>query len=119
MKRIFRKSGCPENFIDKFLDNIHLVKENLGIVKEKPLLVVIPYLGVILVQIKLILLHIRTKLQQALKGVSNCCKLQIAFRCQTTLSSSFQSQDPTPKDLIQELYISFIVVSANSPIENM
>ena len=42
----------------------------------------------------------RTKLQQALKGVLNCCKLEIVFKCQTRLSNSFRYKDPIPKDLI-------------------
>ena len=51
LKKIFRKNGYPENFIDKcfkrFLDNIHLVKEKVPTVKIKRLLLVLPYLGVI------------------------------------------------------------------------
>ena len=42
----------------------------------------------------------RIKLQQALKGVLNCCKLEIVFKCQTRLSNSFYYEDPIPKDLI-------------------
>ena len=45
-------------------------------------------------------LQIRTKLQQAIKGVSNCCKLEIGFKCQTKLFNSFQFKGPIPKDLI-------------------
>ena len=78
MKRIFRKNGYPENFIGKcfrkFLDNTHLVKENVPTVEEKRLSLVLPHLGVISLQT-------RTKLQQAYKGVLNCCKLEIAFKC--------------------------------------
>ena len=47
-----------------------------------------------------ILLQIRTKLQQALKGVLSCCKLEIAFKCQTRLSNSLRYKDPVPKYLI-------------------
>ena len=57
-------NAYPKNFIDKyfkkFLDNIHLVKENVPTVQEKRLLLVLPYLGVITLQS-------RTKLQQAFK----------------------------------------------------
>ena len=42
----------------------------------------------------------RIKLQQALKGVLNCCKLEIVFKCQKKLSNSFCYKDPIPKDLI-------------------
>ena len=44
-------------------------------------------------------LQIRTKLQPAIKGVSNCCKLEIGFKCQSKLSNSFQFKDPISKDL--------------------
>ena len=42
----------------------------------------------------------KTKLQQALKGVLNCCKLGIDLKCQTRLSNSFRYKDPIHKDLI-------------------
>ena len=52
LKGIFRKNGYPENFIDKcfkkFLNNVHLVKENVPTVEKKRLLLVLPYLGIIL-----------------------------------------------------------------------
>ena len=96
LKKIFRKNGYPENFINKcfkkFLDNLHLVKENTPTVERKRLLLVLPYFGVISLQT-------RTKCQQVIKGVSNCCKLGIAFKCQTKLSNSFRFKDPIPKDL--------------------
>ena len=77
LKGIFQKNSYPKNFIDKcfkrFLNNVHLVKENVPTVEKKHLLLVLPYLG-------LISLQTRTKLQQALKGVLNCCKLEIVFK---------------------------------------
>ena len=57
------------------------------------MLLALPYLWVISFQI-------RTKLQQAIKSVLNCYKLEIAFKCQTKLSNSFQFKDHIPKDLI-------------------
>ena len=46
LKGIFRKNGYPENFIDKcfkkFLNNVHLVKENVPTVEKKRLLLVLP-----------------------------------------------------------------------------
>ena len=103
LKKLFRKNGYPENFIDKcfekFLDNIHLVKEKVPKVERKRLLLVLSYFGVISLQT-------RTKLQQALKVVLNCCKLEIAFKYQTKHSSS----------LYLELFINFSLVSAMSPI---
>ena len=104
LKMIFRKNGYPEKFINKcfkkFLDNIHLVKEKVPTVERKRLLLVLPYLGVIIFET-------RTKLQQVIKGVLNCCKLEIAFKCQTKLSSSFQFKDPIPKDLISGVVYKF------------
>ena len=61
--------------------------------EKKRLLLVLLYLGVLLLQT-------RTKLQQGLKGVLNCYKLKLTFKCQTKLSNSFQFKDPIPKDLI-------------------
>ena len=65
----------------------------MPIIEKKPFLLVLPYLGVIS-------LESRTKQQQALKGVLNCCKLEIVFKCQTRLSNSFRYKDPISKDLI-------------------
>ena len=84
----------------KFLDNIHLVKEKVPTVERKRLLLVLPYLGVISLQT-------RTKLQQALKAVLNCCKLEIVFKLQTKLSNSFRFKDPIPKDLISGVVYKF------------
>ena len=104
LKGIFRKNGYPENFIDKcfkkFLNNVNLVKENVPTVEKKRLLLVLPYLGIISLQT-------RTKLQQALKGVLNCCKLEIVFKCQARLSNSFRYKDPIPKDLISGVVYKF------------
>ena len=76
LKWIFQKNGYPKNLIDKcfknFLNNVHLVKGNVPTVEKKRLLLVLPYSGTISLQT-------RTKLQQALKGVLNCCKLEIVF----------------------------------------
>ena len=70
LKGIFQKNSYPKNFMNKyfkrFLNNVHLVKENVPTVEKKRLLLVLPYLGIISLQT-------RTKLQQALKGVLNCC----------------------------------------------
>ena len=50
----------------------------------------------------------RTKIQQALKGLLNCCKLGIVFKCQTRLSISFRYKDPIPKDLISGVFYKFL-----------
>ena len=49
----------------------------------------------------------RTKLQHALKGVLNCCKTEIVFKCQARLSHSFRYKDPVPKDLISGVVYKF------------
>ena len=61
--------------------------------EKKHLLLVLPCFGIISLQT-------RTKVQQAVKGAINECKLEIAFKRQTRLSNSFCYKDPTPKDLI-------------------
>ena len=90
LKRIFLKNDCPKNFIDKsfkkFLDNIHLVKENVPTMEKKSLHLVFPYLEIIFWQT-------RTKLQQALKGVLNC--------------NSFRNKDPILEDLISGIVYKF------------
>ena len=104
LKRIFRMNGYPENFIDKcfkkFLNNVHLVKENVPTVEKKRLLLVLLYLGIISLQT-------RTKLQQALKCFLNCSKLEIVFKCQARLSNSFRYKDPILKDLISGVVYKF------------
>ena len=51
LKGIFQKNSYPKNFIDKcfkrFLNNIHLFKENIPTVQKKHLLLVLPHLGII------------------------------------------------------------------------
>ena len=104
LKGIFRKNGYPENLIDKcfkkFLNNVHLVKENVPTVEKKRLFLVLPYLGIISLQTS-------TKLQQALKGVLNSCKLEIVLKCQARLSNFFRYKDPIPKDLISGVVYKF------------
>ena len=39
--------------------------------------------------------------------ILNCCKLEIAFKCQTNLSNSFRFKDPIPKDLISGIVYKF------------
>ena len=54
LKGIFKKNGYLKNVIDKcfktFLNNVHLVKENVPTVEKKPLVLVLPYLGIISLQ---------------------------------------------------------------------
>ena len=104
MEEIFRKNGYLENFIGKwfkrFLNNIHLVEESVPTVEKKSFLLLLPYLGIISLQT-------RTKLQQILKGVLNCCKLETDFKCQTRLSNSFHYKDAISKNLISGVVYKF------------
>ena len=113
LKTIFRKNCYPKNFIDKcfkkFLDNIHLAKKKVPTVEKKRLLLVLPYLGVISLQT-------RTKLQQAIKGVLNCCKLEILLNVKPSFSILSDLKTLYPKILYLKLFINFSVASAVSPI---
>ena len=53
-------------------------------------------------------LQTRTKLQQALKGTLNYCKLEIVFKCQTSLNNPFRYEGPIPKDLISSVVYKFL-----------
>ena len=64
------------NALEKFMDNIHVVKETTLPVEKKPLVVVLPYLGSISLQS-------RTKLKKSLKNILNFYKLQILFKNKT------------------------------------
>ena len=68
--------------------------------ERKCLFLVPPYSGIISIQN-------RTKLQQALKGALNCCKLEIVFESQTKLSNSFCYKDPIDKFLISGVVYKF------------
>ena len=61
--------------------------------RKKRLLLVLPNLGIISLQT-------RTKLEQALKYILTCCKLEIVFKCQIRLSNFLHYQDPIPKDFV-------------------
>ena len=77
-----------------------LLKKTYQQSKKKGLLLSLPYL-------RIISLQTRTKLQQALKGVLDCCKLEIVFNSQISLSNYFRYKDPTPKDLISGVVYKF------------
>ena len=83
-----------------FLDNKYRVREKVITVPKKTLLLVIPYLGPLSLQI-------RTKLRKSLKGVLNCCKLQIAFKSQNKLAKAFRFKDHIPKKLTSGVVYEF------------
>ena len=74
---VFKNYGYPEKFINNcfkvFLDNKHRVREKVITVPMKTLFLVLPYLGPSSLQT-------RTKLRKFLKGILNCCKLEIVFK---------------------------------------
>ena len=74
---IFKNNGYPQNFINNcfevFLDNKYSVREKVIMVPKKTLFLVLPYL-------RPLSLQTRTKLRKSLKGILNCCKLQIVFK---------------------------------------
>ena len=61
-------------------------------VPKKTLFLVLPYLGPLSLQT-------RTKLRKYLKGILNCCKLQIVFKSQNKLAKAFRFKDRIPKKL--------------------
>ena len=63
-------------------------------------MVYIPYLGPLSLQT-------RTKLKKSLKGILNCCKLQIAFKSQNKLAKAFRFKDRIPKELTSGVVYKF------------
>ena len=63
-KQIFLKNCCPQNFINRcfkiFLNNIHVVEQNILRLEKKPLVLVLPYVGSVSLQT-------RNKLKKSLK----------------------------------------------------
>ena len=58
---------------------------------KKTLFLVLLYLGPLSLQT-------RTKLSKSLKGILNCCKLQIKFKSQSKLTNAFRVKDRIPKE---------------------
>ena len=113
LREIFKKNGYPENFIDRcfklLLDRIHILKEKVPTVEKKPLRLVLPYLGNISLQT-------RTKLQKTIKGVLNCCKLQVILKVKINFVIIFTLKTLFPKFLHQVWFISFSVDYTMNPI---
>ena len=75
---------------------------------EKTLFLVLPYLGPLSLQT-------RTKLRKSLKGILNCCKLQIAFKSQNKLAKAFHFKDRIPKELTSGVVYKFQCGLCNEP----
>ena len=79
MKQAFLKYGYPLPFIDNcfktFVDKFFIKHPHITTVEKKTLFLSLAYLGEIS-------LKTRTKIRKFLKGILNCCKLQIIFKSQ-------------------------------------
>ena len=71
---------------------MHIFREKVPKVENKPLRLVLPYSGTTSLQT-------RTKLQKSFKGVLNCCKLQVIFKSQNKLCNNFWFKDSVPQIL--------------------
>ena len=69
-------------------------------VPKKTLVLVLPYLGPLSLQTK-------TKLRKSLKGILNCCKLQIVFKSQNKLAKAFRFKDRILKELTSGVVFKF------------
>ena len=111
LKEIFLKNGYPSSYIDNcfktFLDKLFINRPKLATAEKKVLTLVLPYLGDISLQT-------RTKIQKALKGTLNCCKLQIVFKSQRKLSHVFRFKDPLPYDLVSFVVYKYSCGRCNS-----
>ena len=69
-------------------------------VPKKTLFLVLPYLGPLSLQT-------RTQFRESLKGILNCCKLQIVFKSQNKLAKAFHFKDRIPKELTSGVVYKF------------
>ena len=109
INKVLRIPVILEGLRPKFLDSKNRVREKVITVPKKTLLLVLPYLGPLSLQT-------RTKLKKSLKGILNCCKLQILFKSQNKSAKAFRFEDRIPKDLHLVSSINFSVGSAINPI---
>ena len=70
-------------------------------VPKKTVFLALPYLG------RPLSLQTRTKSRKSLKGILNCCKLQIVFKSQNKLAKAFRFKDRIPKELISGVVYKF------------
>ena len=68
------------------------MQEKVITAPKKTLFLVLPYL-------RPLSLQTRTKLRKSLKGILNCCKLQIVFKSQNKLAKAFRFKDRIPKEI--------------------
>ena len=113
LKDIFLKNGYPTSCIDKcfktFLDQSFIKIPQVLIVEKKILTFVLSFSGNLSLQTK-------TKLQNVLKRVLGCCKIQIVFKNQKNLSNVFRFKDCLPYEVISSVIYKFSVVDAILPL---
>ena len=92
------------NFINNcfkvFLHNKYRIRGKVITVLKKTLFLVLPYLAPLSLQN-------RTKLRKSLKGILNCCQLQIVFKSQNKLAKAFRFKDRIPKELTSGVVYKF------------
>ena len=92
LRKIFQKNDFINRCLKLVLNRIHILKEKVLTVKNRPPELVLSYLATISLQT-------RTKLQKSIKGILNCCKLHAIFKSQNKLSNKFNFKDPIPQIL--------------------
>ena len=102
---VFKNNGYHVNFITNcfkvFLDNKYRIQEKVITVPKKTLFLVLLYLGPLSLQT-------RAKLRKSLKGILNCCKLQIVFKSQNKLAkANFVLKIVIPKELTSSIVYKF------------
>ena len=83
-----------------FLYSKYGVQEKVITVPKKTSFLVLPLLGPLSLQT-------RTKLMKSLKGILNCCMLQIVFRSENKLTKAFCFKDCIPKELTSGVVYKF------------
>ena len=86
--------------IYQILDNKYRVREKVITVPKKTFFLELPYLGPLSLQT-------RTKLRKSLKGILNCCKLQIAHKSQNKLAKAFRFKDRIAEEFTSDVVYKF------------
>ena len=101
---IFKKNdslgSLINNCFNRFPESKHRIQEKIITVPKKLLFLVIPCPGASSLQI-------RTKLRKSLKGILNCFKLQIVFKCQNKLSNVIRFKDGFHKEVTSGVVYKF------------
>ena len=62
----------------------------------------------------LIPLQVRTKIRNAVKGILNCCKLQVIFKSERKLCNMFRFKDCVPCDVVSDVVYEYMCGWCNS-----